>query len=173
VRIRVVSLAGRRGSGKSAIASTLQRSGFALAAFGGFVRAVATARGIDHEVPALEALGTTLIVELGWENFCRQVLAGTESAHRVVVDGVRHCAAREALRRIALPYRAALVFVDVDEDERARRLRERGRPGDDRSTPEMSDEVDELREGADFVVSGSGDLAAEQVRAWIEASERS
>ena len=173
MRLRVISLAGRRGSGKSSIAETLEQHGFARATFGGFVRTVATARGVSHDVPALEALGVTLIADLGWENFCRQVLAGTEKAHRVVVDGVRHCAARDTIRRIVLPDRAALVFVEVDEGERARRLRARGRPGDDPGAPEMSNELGERREEADLVVSGSGTVGAQQLLAWVEAAERS
>ena len=166
---RVILLAGKRGCGKTTIASALEQRGFARASFGSFVRAVATLRRVGNDVPALEALGTKLIAELGWESFCRQVLAGTEAANRVVVNGIRHCAARDAIRRIVLPRRAALVFVEVDEDERTRRLLVRGRAGDDPRAAEMSDDLAQLREEADLLIDGASNQGANQVLTYLRS----
>ena len=173
MRIRVVSLAGRRGSGKSTAALALEQHGFVRATFGGFVRTVATSRGLAHDIPTLEWLGNQLIAELGWVEFCRRVLTGKEAAARVVVDGVRHCAARDTIRRLFLPDRSAVVFFDIDETERASRLNARGRFGDLPAAGEMSDDLVQLRNEADLIVDGSSDDTLNEILDWIASSEHS
>jgi D-serine deaminase-like pyridoxal phosphate-dependent protein len=66
----------------------------------------------------LQALGSDLLASLGAEQFATKVLG--EAAGIVVVDGVRHVAIDDALRKIADRY--VLVYVEVDEKTRRERL---------------------------------------------------
>jgi dephospho-CoA kinase len=163
----VVGLAGRRGSGKSTIAHTLERKfDFARASFGDYVRIVARERGMGSDTQSLQNLGQMLIEELGWNRFCRAVLVGTESAHRVVVDGIRHLAARSTLENLVAPAYFGLVFVETDEALRVQRLRGRASVEESKLTKEMSDELEQLQFEANLVVDGARIDAARAIFSW-------
>jgi cytidylate kinase len=166
--IRVVGLAGKRGSGKTTISSVLERQfGFARVSFGDFVRASATSRGLGHDVDTLEALGATLIRELGWTSLCSHVLAEAASlSGKIVIDGIRHTGARDAIRKLVAPGSFALVFVRVSDELRRSRLAERGRAGDDDAEREMGDELATLTRDADFSVDGAWPDAPDRIVAW-------
>lgn len=155
--MRIVGVAGAIGSGKSALSRALAgEGGGARVSFGDFVRDQADAREVEPTRENLQALGEQLIDELGAPEFVRRVLTDQTTTELIVVDGVRHLAVDEALRRIAAEY--LLVFVEVDGETRRRRVREReGRDVDlaelDRHSTER--EVALLRERADVVVDGA------------------
>jgi adenylate kinase family enzyme len=165
----VLGLAGRRGSGKTTLASALQaRFGFVRVSFGDHVRSVARGHASPEDTASLQALGTQLIGDLGWERFCRGVLADALHSPSVVVDGLRHVAAAKTLRMVAAPGRFLLVFVDIDEAVGRQRIVARARLGDVEMIHEMTNELAELREAADLRVDGGRDDAADRVARLIE-----
>lgn len=119
--MRIVGIAGAIGSGKSELSRALARELDAeRVSFGDLVRREAEARGVKPTRENLQQLGEQLIDELGAPGFVRQVLTEHPPANLLVIDGVRHLAVDEALRKIAAQY--MLVFVTVDDDTRRRRL---------------------------------------------------
>lgn len=169
----VLGLAGRRGSGKTTLARALEvRFGFSRASFGDYVRSVAATRAMADSTSSLESLGESLVRELGWEAFCSTVLAQTHSDPRVVVDSIRHVEARDTIANLIAPGRFLMAFVEVDEDERLKRLLLRQRPGDDLSSREMTDELPFLKEGAEIVVHADEADPAGKVVSLIETYVR-
>lgn len=163
----VLGLAGRRGSGKSTLANVLQsQHGFLRVSFGDYVRSEASARGSPDDVATLEELGQHLIAELGWDRFCAAVLGDFKQSSRVVVDGVRHVAAAETLRRVVAPAHFGLAFIHIDDAVRRHRMRQRARPGDFVEGADLSRELDQLRAQAEVVVDGSHDEATSEIMAW-------
>jgi dephospho-CoA kinase len=166
----VVGLAGRRGSGKSTLAATLHSQyGFARVSFGDYVRSIARERTLPGDVATLEELGRKLIAELGWDRFCAAVLGGAESSERLVVDGVRHVAAATTLRSLIAPGHFGLTLVEIDDAVRMQRVAARARPGETVEDIEMSNELEQLRRGADLVVDGARNDGAERIVAWVES----
>ena len=166
----VVGLAGKSGSGKSTVAAALQmRFGFARVSFGDRVRYVAHQRTLPSDRGSLDVLGRALIDELGWDQFCESVLAGTELAARVVVDGIRHVAAQTTIRKLVAPARFGMAFVEIDEAVRLRHLSLRGRSGDTGSVFEMNDDMEQLRREAEIIVDGASSTAADVIEAWVKS----
>lgn len=165
--MRIVGIAGAIGSGKSELSHALAREldGVRLS-FGDFVRREAEARDVEPTRENLQRLGEQLIDELGAPEFVRRVLTERPPADLLVVDGVRHLAVDEALRKLAEQY--VLVFVAVDDETRRRRLVEReGQEVDLAALDQHSTEreVSSLRERAAAVVDGTDSATAvERVR---------
>jgi dephospho-CoA kinase len=167
--MRVVAcFSGGIGSGKTTLASAVaERMGLKVASFGAFVRQTAGSRGIAEEREALQALGETLIAEMTFDGFCRAVLeaAGWNGAGSLVVEGIRHVAAFERIKRLVAPVPAKLFFVDVPRD--VRQVRADGARPDQHADLAKADahstEKDvhgALREIADLVLDGRRDLDA-------------
>lgn len=122
----VIALSGRKGSGKSSLATALADSfGWIRASFGDYVRTVAASQGLSNDVQVLQQLGEFLILSRGHEGFCRDMLASTTwtPGQSLVVDGVRHVDIRTALRDAISPMRFVHVHVQVREEEREARMR--------------------------------------------------
>lgn len=152
-----VGVAGRIGSGKTTLASELaSRISCPRASFGEFVRSVAQTRGLDStDRTVLQDLGNELISE-GWPSFVEAVLrqAGYTSGP-VVIDGIRHRSAIETLRSRLDPTPLVVVAVDVSDEQRRERLRERGLESDDVNSADAhanEAEVDDVIRAADVVV---------------------
>jgi dephospho-CoA kinase len=165
--VRIVGIAGAIGSGKSELSRALARELDAeRLSFGDFVRREGRGRGVEPTRENLQQLGEQLIDELGAPEFVRRVLSERPPTDLLVVDGVRHLAVDEALRKIAAQY--VLVFATVDDDTRRRRLVERkGHDVDLTALDQHSTEreVPLLRERAATVVDGTDSGAAvERVR---------
>jgi dephospho-CoA kinase len=164
----VVCFSGGIASGKTTLASAVaDRLGLKVATFGGFVRGVARTRGIAERREELQALGEALIAEMGWRAFCRAVLdaAGWVDGGSVVVEGIRHVAAFDAIKRLVAPVAAKLFFVDVPRDVRQARVEgaRRGEATDLSKADAHSTETDvhgALRDLADYVLDGTRDLRA-------------
>jgi len=158
---RVICISGGIGSGKTSLTKLLaERLGVPRGAFGDVVRATARERGIAEDREALQQLGAELIETLGWEPFCRAVLdaAAWDGNVDVVIDGVRHVAAIETIRKLVAPNLSVLFFVDTPEDVRRQRIGAReGADPDLRAIEQHSTEADvrsALRSSADLVLNG-------------------
>jgi dephospho-CoA kinase len=132
-------------------------------AFGDAVRVEAERRGIAPTRVALQDLGDELIAA-GWDSFCERVLGQAQWTEKglLVVDGVRHLGAIDALKR-AVPDRVIVVFVDASHDERVRRLADRGIDADEAAGADMHPneaEVDQVRQRADILIENCGSIVS-------------
>lgn len=162
----VVCFSGGIASGKTTLATAVaDHLGLTVATFGGFVRGVARTRGIAEQRAELQALGEALIAEMGWGAFCSAVLdaAAWSVGGSIVVDGIRHVAAFEAVKSLVVPVPARLIFVDVQREVRQARAAESrtGEGGNLAKADAHSTERDvhgALCERADLVLDGTREV---------------
>lgn len=124
----ILVLSGQTGSGKTSLARELVlKLNANFASFGSYVRTVATSRGIGFDRVSLQNLGQTLIEEFGPDVFVKEVLTSGQgsSSAITILDGVRSVEIWYAVQKLAS--RCILVYLDIEEDERIRRLVERDR----------------------------------------------
>jgi dephospho-CoA kinase len=174
--VAVIAVAGRIGAGKSAIADGAATAvGGSRRSFGGAVREIAENRGLPTDRTSLQDLGEQTIADEGWTEFVSRVLAGDLKI--VVIDGVRHIAAAEALRAVAPRDGFLLVFVDASFERRLDRVS--SREGITRAELEAADqhpneaEVLALRGFADIVIDNERDgpeALAEAIETIVTAS---
>jgi dephospho-CoA kinase len=162
----IVGIAGPIASGKSTLGRALaERFSAKFVNFGDYVRHIARTRAIDiSDRRALQDLGQSLVTRdvrsfvLGafeWVNF--------REGNHVVLDGVRHDTVwKEVLTFASLHREAAkLIFLEMLEDERQRRLAARGLSRDEAATQESHvSETDvqlRLRDDADLLVDALQD----------------
>jgi hypothetical protein len=102
--------------------------GWPRVAFGDYVRSVARDRQLSESRVVLQELGAILIEELGWDQFCRSVLAQADwkPGESLVLDGIRHAEALVRLRSVVAPSEVLLVLVQAEVLTRTARLAERG-----------------------------------------------
>jgi dephospho-CoA kinase len=156
----VVAVAGRIGAGKSAIAEATARAlGCRRSSFGQAVRAYAEQRDLSLDRTALQNLGEEMIADEGWTAFVARVLS--RGAGSVVVDGVRHFAAVDALRSASAGRDGfLLVFVDASFERRAERVMAR----DDVTSSEL-EAADRHRNEADVdAIRGIADVVIDNER---------
>ncbi len=123
----VIGLSGKLGSGKSSLASILaDRSGWRRAAFGDYLRHLASQRRTGMDRASLQQLGDEQIA-LGWDQFCSNVLAyfNWKPGQGLVVEGIRHIAAVDTLSSLIAPQRFFLVYLALEETLRRNRLIQR------------------------------------------------
>lgn len=173
----VVAVSGAIRSGKTTLADALaERLGWTRASFGDAVRAIARERGLAADRETLQALGAELVVG-DLEGFVRRTLAQAKWGpdRSVVLDGVRHVKALEAVRRVAAAAEVVLVYVSVPDPVRAERLglSAAGSPEELRRLDVHSTEAQvagDLRPVADLEVDGTHpvDTSVETIARWIE-----
>src|SRR5437870_2728091 len=103
----IVAFAGRIASGKSAVSRAVaERYAVDRVSFGDAVRGEAARLGLGESRATLQDLGEELI-GAGWDAFCSLVTDQVQwdGLRPLVVDGVRHLGAIDALRRRAAPSR--------------------------------------------------------------------
>lgn len=127
----IIGIAGPIASGKSTLARALSREySLRLIGFGEYVRHEAQARGLDTaDRLVLQDLGQSLVDEDAG-SFVQGVFqrAKVRSADRIVLDGVRHCSVWDEILSFASSRgsTARLIFLEMSEPERRRRLDARG-----------------------------------------------
>lgn len=155
----ILVLSGQTGSGKTSLAKELVlKLNANFVSFGSYVRTVATKRGIGFDRVSLQNLGQTLIEGLGPDAFVKEVLTSVQSSSNAItiLDGVRSVEIWRAVQKLAS--NCILIYLDIGEDERIRRLVKRDRLEAAtiqlamRHTMETS--VPELRPHADLVLHG-------------------
>ena len=159
---KVVAVSGRTGTGKTTTASlAAARLNWRHVSFGDFVRSVADARGMPHTRRNLQDLGAELVGE-GMAEFCRAVLThgGWQRGDGAIVDGIRHVAAVESLRRAVFPQELLHVHLEASERARDDRLDKRGDAvsADDEDHPVETEVASTLPGVADAVVPADGSV---------------
>jgi cytidylate kinase len=125
----VLAFSGKIGSGKTTLSQQVADAlGWRRASFGEYLCTFAQSQGLEVSRDVLQELGESLVAR-GPDDFCKTVLAhfGWNSGEPLVIDGVRHAAVFEALRRLVAPLELRLVFVSVDETTRLKRLKQTDR----------------------------------------------
>lgn len=125
----VLAFSARIGSGKSTVSQQVATAlGWKRASFGDYLRTFARSQGHETSREVLQELGEGLVAR-DPEGLCRSVLThfGWRSGEPLVIDGVRHEAVVGALRRLVAPLELRLVFIDVNEETRRKRLLQRGK----------------------------------------------
>jgi dephospho-CoA kinase len=165
----IVCLAGGIASGKSTLAQAWQGHypASVVLSFGTVVRQRAAARGRPLTREALQQTGLELIAE-GWgafvEELCRTAPAGHQDL--IIVDGIRHPEAVEALRERFVQEPVLTVFLHLPSAATRARLEQRGEdPGS--LSHEVESSVAVVQRMADLVLDASRpihELAAAVVR---------
>lgn len=178
---QIIAFAGQRGSGKTTISEGVAKVlNWPRASFGEYLRAAAKRQGVGDATENLQELGAALAAEP--DRFCDAVLTFSkwEAGEPLIVEGVRHEAILESLRRKVAPLEVRLVYLDIGEVERAKRLSQR-----EFSTKERIDAVEShstesqvksvLSDAADFRVSTeeSADLVVGKIVEWIQSGNAS
>lgn len=165
----IVGIAGPIASGKSALGRALaQHFSAKLISFGEYVRDQARARGIDtSNRRALQDLGQSLVAG-NVQSFVERVFDWTDFhvGHHVILDGVRHSVVWNEVVNFAALHRetAKLIFLEMAEEDRQRRLAARGISRDEAASQDNhASEMDvphRLRAEADLRVDALQDEAA-------------
>ena len=179
---QIIAFAGQRGSGKTTISEGVAKVlNWQRASFGEYLRAAAKRQGVDADATEnLQELGASLAKDP--DRFCDAVLTFSkwEAGEPLIVEGVRHGSILESLRRKVAPLEVRLVYLDIGEAERVKRLSLR-----EFSTQERIDAVEKhstesqvkriLSDAADFHVSTeeSTDLVVGKIVEWIQSGNAS
>jgi tRNA uridine 5-carbamoylmethylation protein Kti12 len=176
---QVLAFSGKIGSGKSTLSAQVAKAlNWKLASFGDYVRTVAKSEGLELSREVLQDLGASLVERP--EEFCRSVLAhyGWQFGEPLVIEGVRHKEILEALQRIVAPLELRVVFLEIGDEERQRRMRAEESMESDQmkrvethSTEKQVSEV--LPDMADLTVSADrpvGELVREIVN-WVHQAD--
>jgi dephospho-CoA kinase len=175
----VLGFSGGIASGKSTLSEAVALSlGCPRVSFGGFMRAEAKRRGISTDREALQALGEELVAR-DPDGLCRSVLAQTGwiPGGPLVVDGIRHVAIADRVRKIACPSEFRLVHVDTDGVARGARFTARGEDFSRLAEFDAHSTERDVKRGlpeiADLVVDGNQSIESliEQVDRWAEDLE--
>lgn len=159
----VICLSSRMGAGKSTLASSLASSlGWVHTSFGDYVREIAMQRGSEQSREVLQQIGEELI-STNVQSFSQAVISQIDWQEGCVIDGIRHIQVLRTIKGIVRPLPTFLVFVDIDESVRRKRLRERGmtdRQIDDADRHSTEAQIGSvLKQQADILLDGSHDIA--------------
>jgi hypothetical protein len=150
----LICLSGGIASGKTTLAEALQVAfpGSARLSFGDVVRRRALAAECEPTRQNLQDMGLQLIAE-GWPLFVNDLLSGLTSDPEVlIVEGIRHQEAVDALTERLPTRKLLLVYLDVGSDQQRQRMaclgETEGVTGHD-----VERNVDDLRATADLAAS--------------------
>jgi dephospho-CoA kinase len=157
----MLGFAGGIASGKSAVSVAVAAAlGWNRASFGDYLRGVARERGLAGSRENLQALGGMFAMDM--RSFCASVLKGAQwkSGDPLVLDGIRHSEAVDALTMLVAPLRLVLVYLDVIpaiRQERFERKQDQYQRLDELEKHSTEIQVEKiLRSRADLVVDSSG-----------------
>lgn len=118
----IIGIAGKTGSGKTFLANALAKHlNCPLTGFGKFVEKIAKERGLKIARATLQGIGEELVKNP--ESFCASVLSfgGYAPGGNIVIDGIRHIAIVDCLRRVSNG-EFFLVYLVIEEKARIERL---------------------------------------------------
>lgn len=150
----LICLGGGIASGKTTLAEALQVAllGSARLAFGDVVRRRALAAEREPTRQNLQDMGLQLITE-GWSTFVDDLLSDLTSDPEVlIVEGIRHQEAVNALTERLPTRKLLLIYLEVDSHQQRQRLACLGE--DEGATKhDVERDVGDLRATADLIVS--------------------
>lgn len=152
--IWLICLGGGIASGKTTLAEALQVTlpSSARLAFGDVVRRRALTAEREPTRQNLQEIGLQLIAE-GWPTFVDDLLSDLTSDPKVlIVEGIRHREAVDALTERLPTRKLLLIYVEVDSDQQRQRLAGLGE-AEGAIDHEVERDVGDLRATADLVVS--------------------
>jgi dephospho-CoA kinase len=171
----LICIGGGIASGKTTTAEALQASlpGSARLAFGEVVRRRVLGEGREPTRQNLQDTGLQLIAE-GWPSFIDELLRYVEGEPEfLIVEGVRHQEAVNALHDRLPTRELLLVYLEVDCDQRRQRLAHIGE-ANDTLDHDVERDVSALRTTADLVVTTEQptDELVQLVRQRVESRNR-
>lgn len=162
----VIAFSGRMRSGKTSLSCELSRRlSWPRVAFGEYVRKEIKRAGGNPDCRQLLQDYGQRRVENDLEGFCRSVLAQAElgNSTNLIVDGIRHTKVLETIRRLCVPMRTILVYVDCSDKTRYLRTNDLATSEDTFIQQDQHSVEDEtgntLRNLADKIVDGESDTA--------------
>lgn len=121
----IFAFSGKIGSGKTTFSKSFaEQINANYASFGDYVREIAKNEGLDvYDRSVLQQKGVELIQILGWDKFCASVLACFEGCRKghIVIDGIRHVEAVDALKRIFFGEDVYLILLEISDDQAVKR----------------------------------------------------
>ena len=149
----VLALAGAPASGKTTLARNLVATTAATyISFGDLVRYEADAQHTSHDRSNLQALGSTMLQDLGPRGLCERALEiaqASTNTRPVIWDGVRHVPVLHELRRLYAPTELTLVVLKPPEPARRQRLAEQASSPQQLATWEADDTESHLAQLAE------------------------
>lgn len=171
-----LALSGKIGVGKTTVARCLVgHLGAAYMGFGDFVRADAERLGVELTRRRLQDLGDSLIATLGADGFVGEVAAhaGVQPGLRVVVDGVRSPEIIAAVKALAAPAQLHVVHLEIPEELRLERLRQRGLRVDEVAAADehpSEQALSAIRDAADLITASRDSRAiCREIFVWLTA----
>ena len=175
----IIGVSGRNGAGKGEVVTYLADRSFYGLSLSDVIRDELAKEGIEPTREAMIEKGTALRAQYGPGALALRLIDRLIPDRNYAIDSIRHPAEVEALRESGHGFH--LVWVDAPLDVRFQRMQARGRSGDPQSIESMRDveareagggeesgqQLDAVRELADFVVENEGDLTSlhEKIRA--------
>lgn len=134
-----IAITGGIGSGKTALTKSLADSlCSSRVSFGDYVRTIAARRSLQSERKILQDLGEQLIIELGTDAFVKEVINFAAIKNEwLIIDGIRHVEVWLSIQKL-FPQRSWLIYIDIDESIRIKRLVERDKLKEFEALLEMS-----------------------------------
>lgn len=169
----LLCLAGEIASGKTTLAEALRDSfvGSAQVEFGEVVRRQVSEAGMEPSRQSLQDMGQSLVAA-DWPSFVALLAGGVAGDPDVlIIDGIRHVQALDALRAQFPNRRTVLVFLDSDDRQRQARLAERGEDASSLSHP-VERAIEDVRNIADLVLPAAKTVAehVQYIAAWLVTS---
>jgi dCMP deaminase len=167
----IIGVSGPNGAGKGELVAYLADRSFYVLSLSDVIRDELARRGLAESRERMIDVGRELRAAGGPGALAEGLLPKLSSDRNYAIDSIRHPAEVEALRAHRPDFK--LVWVDAPMDVRFERLRARGRSGDPETLEELerlearergsadtsAQQLDAVREMADFVVSNEGGLA--------------
>ena len=150
------------GAGKSRLTVSLSEFlEWPHTSFGDYVRETARKRGAGESREILQQIGEEL-VSTSLEPFTRAVASRVAWREGCIFDGLRHVQVLDTIKNIVNPLPVFVVFIDVEEQIRRRRLLDRGMTEKeiddaDRHTTEIQVRT-AIRDRADLRVNGNENI---------------
>ncbi|MFX0116116.1 MAG: AAA family ATPase [Candidatus Hodarchaeota archaeon] len=119
----IIGFSGKIGSGKTTLSAAVAEAlNWPCVSFGDYVREVARRKGVESSRKMLQEIGALLVENP--DEFCLSLLKqyGWKPGQHLIVDGIRHVKIIYSLRKVTEPSRVFLIFVEVDEKVRKKRL---------------------------------------------------
>jgi tRNA A37 N6-isopentenylltransferase MiaA len=155
----LICIAGEVASGKTTLAAALQAAlpGSVRLAFGDVVRRHAAAARLEPTRRNLQDVGLQLVAA-GWAAFVDELATGLDDhpgddPDVVVVEGIRHREAVDALRERLQPRHCLLVYLHITDEQRRQRLAARVE-AESNLRHEVEQHAPALRDTADLVLLG-------------------